>query len=55
MNESKAIHAMTDREIAEETLENTREIVMLLRAGKQALEAAASNPMLRAMMPKIGA
>lgn len=44
--ERKDIKEMTDREIAEETL-------AMLRAFGDALEAATSNPMIRAMMPKV--
>lgn len=41
-----AIHALTDRAIAEETL-------MWLRGFADTLQAAGDNPMLRAMIPSL--
>lgn len=40
------IQDMTDRELLEE-------LVVTLRAAADALQAASSNPMIRALMPKV--
>ena len=46
-NERKPVQEMTDRELLEE-------ILILLRAGEDAVRMVSQNPMLGAMIPGLG-